>query len=346
MKTTKPRNFHLVIYHFSNCMNEKIFKLKQKDNTVKTDTYYFNSTTTLLLLLFLLLNFNGCSGKHEETKSREVTAGVTEEKPVNYNITILLDLSDRISAKKNPGQASRDTASIMEIIQRLKAHLAARGTINAEDKIKVVFYPNNYNSLVQRIAGDLNIDFGTMTPPQKRRVYESLDSIYRQNLANLYSVASSAPIFDGADLFNYFKHRAEDDCIETDPKYLNLLVIFSDGYMYHKNSMYSTGNRYSYIVPEAPHLKIFRREYNWQEKFDAGDYGFINTGSNLKNLNILALEFAPWGSHPNDYDIMHKYWSKWFTEMGVLEHRYKILKTDVPSLNKQSIGKFFNAVMM
>ena len=114
--------------------------------------------------------------------------------------------------------------------------------------------------------------------------------------------------------------------------------------MYHKNSCYQSGNRYSYIVPEAKHIDMFRKDYNWKTRFEKEDYGFIAPEVDLSGLKILALEFAPWGVHTSDFDIMLGYWAKWFEEMNVEEGDYKIVKTDVPALNKNVIEEFFRKV--
>ena len=297
------------------------------------------SLSIIAASMFVLVS---CGGS--DKKAAELTAGVTDSAPRNFNITILLDLSDRISSLKNPGQAARDTADIMAVVKTLKDHLAAKGTIDTRDRIKVVFYPNNYNSMVQEIAASLNIDFGELSPAQRRQAYETIDSVYRKNLSLLYAMASSAPVFAGSDIFNYFRHRIGDDCIAPERDFRNLLVILSDGYLYHKNACYSSANRYSYIGPDAQHVKIFRKDYNWKDKFDSGDYGFISAGNDLKKLRILALEFAPWGDNTIDFDIMSAYWAKWFDEMNIAEKHYKIIRTDIPALNKPVIATFIGGI--
>ncbi|NUN09198.1 MAG: hypothetical protein HUU54_08485 [Ignavibacteriaceae bacterium] len=57
-------------------------------------------------------------------------------------------------------------------------------------------------------------------------------------------------------------------------------------------------------------------------------------------MKNYAWEFAPRGDYASDYDIMHRYWSKWFEEMGSKQGGYKIVKTDVPVLNRAIIHNF------
>lgn len=278
----------------------------------------------------------GCKNGKKDSGGNSETVAHT-----NYNITILLDLSDRISAIKNPDQAEKDIAAILRVVHAMKKGMDKKGVFAANDCIKVVFYPNHFNSTIQSIAKALDIDFAELEIDEKRKMHSALDSIYRNNLTQLYNIASSAGYFNGSDIFNYFRHRATDDCISDEPNTINVLVVVTDGYMYFANSIYQKGNRYSFIGPNAPHVSKFRKNPNWQSDFTNGDYGFLSAGVTLKQLHILALEFAPWGPYTDDYDIMKAYWSKWFDEMQVSKDNYKILKTDLPSLNEKLIDRFF-----
>lgn len=307
-----------------------------KNNEVKMKNV--NKSLFSIILIISLSFFFACTDEKEDITNTQ--SGMVMQKVKNFNVTILLDLSDRISANKNPGQLDRDINCIMTILDALKNNMIKKGTIDSEDRIRVVFYPNHSSTVTKDIAASLNIDFGEMTPSQRKQKFEMIDTIYMQNLSVLYSIASTASIFNGSDIFNYFKHRVIDDCILNDSSFVNLLVIMTDGYMYHNNSCYSSGNRFSFITPNAKHVDMFRKNFNWQDMFDKDDYGFINLGIELSNLKVLALEFSPWGKNASDYDIMHKYWSKWFEELGINKNNYKIVKTDLPSLNKNIISQF------
>lgn len=285
----------------------------------------------LFILSVFAFGFYGCDkGK----------AATTEEQYTNLNVTILLDLSDRISKMKNPEQASRDTAAVMQIVRSFKKFVRTKGIAHTDDKIKVIFYPQGSQSLIHRTAAELSVDFSAMEGGDKRFAYETLDSIYSSGLSQIYVAASSAASFDGSDLYSFFRYRAQDDCISSERNSKNILVILTDGYLYHKNNKIKNENRYSYIGPEAPHLKIFRGKENWEQSFDEEGYGLIPSGVQLENLSILVLEVNPAEGHVRDYEIIRKYWGGWFEEMGITGKKYKIVQSDLPSQNAPIIGKF------
>lgn len=285
----------------------------------------------LLAVIIFALSSTGCNKAEAEPH---------QEQYHNLNVTILLDLSDRISKTKNPGQAARDTAAVMQVVRSFKSHIRSKGIVHTDDKIRVIFYPSGSQELVHRTAAELSIDFSLIEGEAKRRAYEMMDSIYSTGLGRIYDAASSAASFDGSDLFSFFSYRAKDDCISDLAGSKNILVILSDGYLYHKNNMLRSGNRFSYIGPESQHLKMFRGNHDWQKQFSEGDYGFLKTGAELDGLYILLLEVRPAEGHVRDYEVLRGYWGRWFEEMGVTAGNYKIIQTDLPSQNVPLIARF------
>lgn len=291
-----------------------------------------------LLLSFLVISLLSCSEDYKQKKNL-TTSGYK-----NLNVTILIDLSDRISRIKNPEQAEKDMNIISFVLDSYKLFLDKKGVVNSEDKIKVIFYPTINYDLYQSIADSLNIDFANYDYPIRKNIYKKISSLYNTNLRRLYALASNSKKYEGSDLFNYFKHRVVDDCILNDSNYINILVILTDGYIYHKNSMYESGYRYSYLLPDANHIKNLRQLNNWQEIFSQKNYGLIKIDNDLHNLNILVAEINPVVFSPKDFDIIKLYWSKWFEEQNVKKDNYKILKTDLTSINKNLVYNFFNKI--
>jgi len=301
-------------------------------NSLNRKDWKMRKTVIFVLLAASLPFFTGC----DETSSRN--AGVDQF--ANLNVTILVDLSDRISAAKNIEQIERDVECIKSVVHAFKSFVNTKGTVHSEDRIKVVFYPNNLNSGLENIASALSINFGETEFQNRRGVYDAIDSVYSYNLERLYSVASSAGTFNGSDIYNYFRHRVADDCIDERENFRNILVILSDGYMYHKNSMVQSGNRYSYILPGSGHMRDFSNNTGYAGLFERENYGFINTGNRLSKLSVLALEFAPYRDYAFDYDIQKLYWEKWFSEQGIERGNFKIVKSDLSALNKPIIKNF------
>lgn len=262
----------------------------------------------------------------------------------NLNVTILLDLSDRISISKNPDQAEKDINIISSVVDNFKLFLSKKGVVNSDDKLKIIFYPTINYEIYQSIADSLNIDFSNYDFSDRKKLYNSLSNKFKNNLTRLYSIASKAKLYEGADIFNYFKHRIIDDCILNDSNYINLLVILTDGYIYHKNSKYELNNRFSYIIPESYQIKRFRNNVNWEDDFNKNDFGLLKLDNNLSKLNILVAEVSPLSNSPKDYDIIYKYLSKWFEEQNVAKNNYKIIKSDLTSINKNIVNNFFEKI--
>lgn len=263
----------------------------------------------------------------------------------NLNLTILIDLSDRISIKKNPDQVEKDLYIINSVLNSFKKFLYHKGVVQSDDKIKVIFYPINNNSILQETADSLYIDFEQIDLMERKQVFASLNDLYNRNLKKIYSIASRANSYPGSDLFNYFKHRVVDDCILLDNRFINVLVILTDGYLFDENVKYNYGNRYSYLAPLAQHITQFRKMKNWENLFNQKDYGLIKIDNDLSRLNILIAEFNPPKAHPEDFDIIKKYWSKWLIEQNVNKSNFKILKTDLNYLNSSIIQKFFEDIL-
>jgi len=295
-----------------------------------------------LLLIIFWFGLTHCS---ENDSSNDGQSKSKQADYKNLNVTILLDLSDRISVKKNPTQVDKDLKIIMNILDAFKSSLSKKGVVHSEDRIKVIYYPTVNYEIYQDIADSLNIDFSNYEFIKRKKIFENLSTIYYNNLKKLYSLASNSKNFEGSDLFNYFKHRVVDDCISSDSNFINLLVVLTDGYIYHKNSKYQEGNRFSYLIPEASHVSNFRKINNWESIFDKNDFGLMKLDNDLSKLNILLAEFAPIENSPKDFDILKKYWTKWLIEQNVSKDNFKILQTDLSTLNRDIVFKFFNKII-
>ncbi|NPV10872.1 MAG: hypothetical protein HPY57_03685 [Ignavibacteria bacterium] len=292
----------------------------------------------IITLLFALI---GCSNSDKNQTDEKVS----QKNYKNINLTILIDLSDRISEGLNPGQANSDIKLINNVLEIFKKYLAEKGVVYSEDKIKVIYYPEVDSDTMNSIIDSLNIDFAKLSFVERKNVYNTLIQNFNKNLNKLYDKASRMSEYPGSDLFNYFKHRLVDDCIIDDSSYLNVLLILTDGYIYHENAKYQIGNRFSYLAPKSAHIQIFRNRPDWEDIFNKQDYGLINTGVDLSNLYIIAAQFNPISSSPKDFDILKKYWSRWFEEQKVNHRNYKILRNDNPKLNSAIIEKFFQTIL-
>ncbi len=288
------------------------------------------SFKVIISILFLVWVFNSCSNKEKETKP-----GYQQ-----YNITVLLDLSDRIKPDLHPDQVQRDKEIILTVVDIIKQNIKSKGLINSFDKIKVIFYPEHEAPQFSQIASNLNIDFESLAIKDRKIKYHSIDSIFKSNLNSLYNDAVQQKNFSGADIWSFFKDEVNQKCIINKKDYHNYLIILTDGYIYWKYTKNSIKNRFTYILPNSNQVAVFRNDPNWQEKFDEKDYGLLKTGTQVKDLNVMVLEVNPVKEYPQDYDIIRKYLTKWFDEMGIKKDDFKILKTDYPSSTIPAVKEF------
>lgn len=293
-------------------------------------------TITFLPLTFLLLV--SCSSCKPDPE-------IPETKPQQLNISILLDLSDRIDKNLHPFQEQVDLESIQKIISLFKQQLTEVGVYDAKGKMKIIFYPSPDNDSIISIAKRLSVDFSKADSSSmqgisdKIKMFGAFDTSFMSNVKKLYLSSCQSKAYPGADIFSFFKDEIDDQCIENDPCYRNILVIVTDGYMYwDKDKTNPIGNRYTYITPKSIQLTRFRKMKNWESDFDKYDYGFVNVNKKLPDLEVLV-----WGIDPTeteDYDIIKKYWEKWFSEMEIKSSKIKIVKTELP-IKTNIIENFF-----
>jgi hypothetical protein len=295
-----------------------------------------------LLFLFLALFFFGCASEDNKSAGGNNNADASKSKK-QLNISILLDLSDRISPKEHPSipeHFQRDTAIIKLFAEYFKRDMAQRGTYMAKGKIKVFFSPQPPDPNINILASKLNIDLSKMDNKHKKEIYDTITKTFPSNAYKIYSTTISNNKWIGSDIWRFFKNDVKDYCIEKDTNYRNILVLFTDGYIYHQNSMDNIGNRYAYILPQLFTKYNLRNNPPWESIIEKNDFGLITKRNDLQNLEVLVLEVTPSESNINDEDIIKKIIYKWFNEMGI--KRSVIYSSDLPEYTKQRIFDFLN----
>src|SRR5690606_39976180 len=77
----------------------------------------------------------------------------------------------------------------------------------------------------------------------------------------------------------------------------NILIVLTDGYIYHEDKKIMEGNQSSYLVPQLVNrLKLNNK--NWKETIENKENGFISTGMDLSNLEVLVLGINPSKNNP------------------------------------------------
>lgn len=305
-----------------------------------------------ILIVFYLSSCSSSSDKKTVEKSDEEPANntkATSSEEKQLNISILWDLSDRIDQRINPASPQhyeRDIEVIRNITAFFKRDMEKRGAFKAKGRLKVFFSPAPENSQINTIAKNLSCDLSTYVGEgankKKKEIYDSIEMRFLNNTKEIYRLTietnKDKKQWDGADIWRFFKNDVKDYCVDPSESYRNILVILTDGYIYHKDSKDKIGNRTAYILPEI--LKTLRIKPDWPTFFSKENYGLICTRKDLQNLEVLVLEITPSKDHKNDEDIIKTFLSKWFEEMGISNNNYSCYNSDLPEHTKSKVLKF------
>ncbi|HEX7845234.1 MAG TPA: hypothetical protein VF476_05480 [Chitinophagaceae bacterium] len=307
-------------------------------------------------IFFPIVILCSCNAASDSSEEKEAMSEKGDAIPVSntsrqLNINILWDLSDRIDPVTNPASPQhheRDIEIIKTITSFFKKDMEKRGAYKAKGRIKVFFTPPPENARINTIAANLTCDLssymGDGANKKKKEMYDSIESRFSRSANEIYQLTvannKNKKQWDGSDIWRFFKNDVKDYCIDPSGNYRNILVILTDGYIFHKDSREKQGNRTAYILPEI--LKPFRNNSGWQNTFLKGDYGLISTRKDLQNLEVLVLEITPSKEYKNDEDILKAYLGKWFEEMGIPKSDYACYNTDLPEYTRKKIESFLN----
>ena len=285
----------------------------------------------LIAVLFLVY---GCSGKEPGQQSIPQEK-ITKEQ---LNISILIDLSDRIKENKY-----KDQELIRSVAEFFKQHIEKKNLFFIHDQIKVIFYPEPQNNKINTIAESLNIKLDPSNKEEIKNTWENITTNFSKQISALYDYAEAEgekSNYPGSDIWRFFADKVHDYCIESNKEYRNILIIITDGYLYHKDSQNREKNRTTYLTGPFLEKEGFRDNPSWEQKFEEENFGFISKRNDLNNLEVLVLEVNPSQVHLDDDQIIKKYWSEWFEEMNV--KKSKIYTTDLPSNTTELIKIFLS----
>lgn len=151
----------------------------------------------------------------------------------------------------------------------------------------------------------------------------------------IYELAIKDNHYVGSDTWSFFKNKVKDYSIEEE--YRNILIILTDGYMFHMNNKRTEGNKTTFLTPEYIRSEKLNSS-QWENIFEKGEYGFIPATDNLENLEILVLGINPDPKNQYEGELIRKYWADWFEKMGV--KRYEIKDAELPSNMEKIIQDF------
>jgi len=288
---------------------------------------------TKILLLFAILTI-GSSFKNEETSDNQVT------KVQNLNISFLLDLSDRINPKKYPSSNmqyyQRDVEYINSIKKAFINHIKQKKIIQLKDQMQVFFDPAPQDPLINKLSQQLKVSFDKNTSKEQ---IKNVDKIFSEVPLKIYQSAIKDNKYIGSDIWRFFKNKVQDYCIKDNHR--NILVIITDGYVFHEDSKLIDKNKSSYLTPALIKSKKLISS-NYKDLMDKGQIGFIPAASGLQNLEVVVLGINPAKKNPYEAEVINKYWLDWLKVMGVKKAYIKSadLPADLdPVLQKIILGK-------
>lgn len=240
-----------------------------------------------------------------------------------FNLSIYLDLSDRIKSDGTNAlsQKDKDIAIVDYLANYIKDRAVKQKILPCKDRIKVFFYPEPSDAKVALLSEKLELDLGITPMKEKKPKLISFTDEFKKSLEQIYSSTIQTSSWLGSDIWGFFNKPIDNYCIKKG--YRNILVVLTDGYIYHASNKRSDGSCHTFILPQT--LK---------DKSSCLIVG--RTG--LDNLEVLMLELNP--NPPMDQQKMEQVITDWLSNMGVKKHY--VGETDVPSNTKMIIEKFLN----
>lgn len=266
--------------------------------------------TLLMLCLSVLVGCGGGDGPEKDAKTQ-----------TPLNLTVFIDLSDRLVRGLVPSQVDRDMAIINMLINSFIDACVESKIVLAKDRMRVLFYPTPANDSIVKWAANLEVDMATIPAAGKKKYLIDMKGQYDESLTSIYNEALSKNNWVGCDIWGFFSNKKVDvQCIRGG--YRNVLVILTDGYLYHGANRIKKGTAYSYVLPQTlnvPNSSLIVRR----------------TGG-LENLEVLMLEVNPYTT--DERGRLLSVLETWFNEMGV--GKVSIVETDITNNVKPYIEAF------
>ena len=253
------------------------------------------------------------------------------------NIIIYLDLSDRLHRDKQIDTDKQLIKHTVEIFKEIVMSSYINGRLWSSDALSINFKPSLKDS---ELASNLSIDFENVNNNKKVDLFTNYfpkdkDPKLFNYIDKIYQLAKNQhPNYPGSDFYeflredlpNLLKHKDNEDKL-----YENFLIVISDGYVYmSKQNPKREINKLGHL--EGPRLDALRNKSNWEDIYETNNWGMVSSGKEFSNLKVLGLQFYPdcivnsmqprTNLRPlkpciNEFEILKKFWSDWFEEMGV-----------------------------
>jgi len=282
----------------------------------------------IFYLLLIISLISCCKDKAAETteKTTDSTATIVVD-PNNINVSILIDLSDRIDPQTNPNPTmeyfQRDTEYIKAIEKGFLNHIKTKRIITFNDQMQVFFNPEPSDPKINDFTKELKISFDKNT---SKDYFSSVEKKYSELPSNIYQSAIKDGKYVGSDIWEFFKNKVKDYCIKDDHR--NILFILTDGYMYHENTKFGEEKKTSYLTSKLIKSNNLTTS-DFKNMIEKNKLGFVKANDNLNNLEVVVLGINPEKGNPFEEGVIKEYWENWFKEMKI--KNYQIKSADLPS---------------
>ncbi|WP_172281523.1 hypothetical protein [Chryseobacterium sp. LAM-KRS1] len=278
-----------------------------------------------IIYLLIIISFVSCC-KTESGSSDERKNSIQTDLN-NLNVSILIDLSDRIDPKTNPNPsmeyAQRDVEYIKTIEKGFLNHIKSKRIITYDDQMQIFFNPEPSDPKMNELTKELKVSFDKNT---SKDYFSSVEKKYSELPSNIYQSAIKDDKYVGSDIWEFFRNKVKDYCIKDDRR--NILFILTDGYMYHEDSKFSQEKKTSYLTSKL--IKSFHlTTTDYKAEIEKNHLGFVKANDNLNNLEVIVLGINPEKGNPFEEAVIKEYWENWFKEMKV--KNYQIKSADLPS---------------
>ena len=277
-----------------------------------------------IFYLLMIISLASCG---KSTQLPPCTNCLPEVDSNNINVSILIDLSDRIDPQTNPNPTmeyfQRDAEYIKAIEKGFLNHIKSKKIITYDDQMQIFFNPEPSDPKMNDFTKDLKVAFNKNTP---RNYFNSVDKKYSELPLNIYQSAIKDGKYVGSDIWEFFKNKVKDYCIKDDRR--NILFILTDGYMYHENTKFAEDNKTSYLTTGLIKTNNLTTS-DFKNIIEKDKFGFVKANENLSNLEVVVLGINPKKGNPFEEGVIKEYWENWFKEMKI--NKYQIKSTDLPS---------------
>lgn len=289
---------------------------------MKTNNFlkvFFIFASAIIMLISCNSRPSNENPNDDGTLSKSQGTTVNSDQPLN--VSVYLDLSDRLTRQMTPSQKDRDIEIVSNLCTIVKSHAVSQKILPSKDRIKVFFYPSPADSKIGLLSKDLEMDLSQCQPAAKKKELQTLSEKFKKSLEQIYQSTLASKQWIGSDIWGFFKKQVDAYCIKKG--YRNIIVILTDGYIFYAPNKQNSGNAYNYILPQT---------------LDVNDSKLMVARKGLEDLEVLLLEINPY--NPQHQDKMEKILCDWFTEMGIKSNNIYIGETDQPSNTKLIIDNF------